>query len=75
MLYVLEAMAIKGVFILVPRYVVDNNLLRGVRALESVFLTDTAFSTSSPTIRRRLTQRKKELIDFHHRGLGNSSAR
>jgi len=48
MLHVLEAMAIKGVFVLVSRYVVDNNLLRGVRALESVFLTDTAVSTSSP---------------------------
>jgi hypothetical protein len=39
MLDELEAMAIKGVFILIPSDVMDGDALRGVRALKSVCLT------------------------------------
>jgi hypothetical protein len=39
MLHELEAMAVKGVFILVSSNIVDNDALGGVRALKSVWLT------------------------------------
>jgi hypothetical protein len=77
MLYKLKTVTVDGVFILISGNVMDDNGLGDVRAKISVWLADALVLDSRFLLYstdRELTRRKKELVEFHHRDLCNSTA-
>jgi hypothetical protein len=78
MLGILEPMAIKCVFPLIPRDIVDNYLLSYRGALIGVWLSvglvlelEVIFIWERER-KERLTRRSRGLVEIHHRGLGSS---